>query len=287
MPIDETQRAQLSTATMFISFDLVNCTLYKSKHKGQWANSVSSVLKGIIQAFVKSPVADYQFWKVLGDEVVYTLPITQMAHIGAVLDDVYHIVGQTNEKIRNADIGDTQTAEILSVKATVWIADISPAHLCADNIYLEYQVSKDMMKPEYLGTDIDGGFRIAQYTSSERVVISADLAALFYQEDCLKPQFQNIHFVAYRILKGIWNGNPYPIFMYHGDQTVSFADSITEITNDKMTILLDYLEQAPQREIDPPYTRYEEQLLATLFKEAGLGKEVDQLVSIINNRQPN
>lgn len=277
----EDERKRYSQATMFISFDLVNCTLYKSKYKGEWTNSIGSILEYIMNMFSDSQVKDYQFWKVLGDEVVFTMVIHDFEQISFVLAEVYSKLVEVNHKLREAEIGDSRTADNLAVKATAWIADISPANLGADNIYWKYTIEKSGSYAEYLGTDIDGGFRIAQYTSSNRLVISADLAMLLLKVKSLNKAFEKVNFVAFRILKGIWNGNPYPIFMYHGDRLVSFKDSITDTSNDKMAILIDYIEQLPQRKIKLPYHSFEEQVLRTLHSEKELSKEVEQLIGII------
>lgn len=277
----EEEREKNSTATMFVSFDLVNCTLYKTRYKGAWVAGVRSILEYIMQAFTKESCGKYEFWKVLGDEVVYTKSIQKIEEISLVLSDVYRAVRSINDTIMSEQIGDATTAELMSVKATVWIADISPAHLGADNIYVEYQINEDEIKGEYLGTDIDEGFRIAKYTSTNRVVLSADLAALFWEEDALRKEFDKINFVAFRILKGIWNGEAYPIFMYHGDESVSFKDSITNETKEKPEILMDYLDQLPQRIVKASYGSYEEQLLSEMHEKKEVHKDVEQLRGIL------
>ncbi|MFI3214499.1 MAG: hypothetical protein R3Y24_14330 [Eubacteriales bacterium] len=275
------ERKQRSTVMLFISFDLVNCTLYKSMYKGNWVSGVSNVLEHIMHVFVNSKVGGYRFWKMLGDEVVYTRKIEKVEEIDEVVAAVYDTVVDINHKIKSGQIGDSSTAEILAVKATVWIADISPAELCADNIYVEYEINKNELRAEYLGTDIDSGFRIAQYTSENRVVISSDLAALFLKEESLRKDFHKINFVGFRNLKGIWHGDPYPIFMYHGDETVSFRDSIVDTSNPKAAILKEYVEQLPYRAVVDSYISYEEQLLTTLYNEDSLSREIEQLTGIM------
>ncbi len=275
------QRIKNSRVTMFISLDLVNCTLYKSKNKGNWVYGVGSVLDHIMSTFVHSSVEGYRFWKMLGDEVVYTKEICDMGEISNVVEDVYRNIITINRDIKEAKIGDATTAKILAVKATIWIADISPADMCADNVYIEYEINKNERRMEYLGTDIDAGFRIAQYTSANRVVISSDLAALFLKVEVLKPYLHKIHFLAFRNLKGIWHGEPYPIFMYHGDETCLFADSILDVSNPKAAILKEYMEQAPSRVVEAPYHSYAEQLLTALYAERSLALELTQLTDII------
>lgn len=235
----------------------------------------------ILSALNDSPVDGYEFWKVLGDEVVYTKRIQNIQEIPEALDDIYRILIDINQKIKSAKIGDVQTAEVLAVKATVWAADISPSNLGADNITVEYKVGKDDLRLEYLGTDIDGGFRIAKYTSEDRLVISADLAALFLKEESLQKYFHKINFVAYRILKGIWNGEAYPIFMYHGDEDVSFLESIQNMQDMQNEILVDYLEQISDRELVEPYATYEEQIITELYNNTNRSIDIDQLITII------
>lgn len=280
--IDTEDMENISAATMFISFDLVNCTMFKSTHKGMWASGVSKILEHIIQIFSKSKINGYRFWKIIGDEVVYTINIQYIRDIDDILAEIYSAVVNINKKIRTAEIGDSETAKYLSTKATVWMADISPANLRADNFYTEYQINENVLHSEYLGTDIDTGFRIAKYTQSDRVVVSFEIAALFLKEETLKKEFYKINFVAFRILKGIWRGRRYPIFMYHGDEAVSFKDSIVYKPEEEDNILNEYLEQAPERVIEAPYKSFEEKLVSDFCKEDILNLEVVQLVNIIN-----
>lgn len=279
--IDKSQLEKISAATMFISFDLVNCTLYKATYKGEWANGVNKILEYAIQVFTNSKIEGYRFWKILGDEIVYTINIRYMNQIDDVLREVYETVVDMNHKIKSGEIGDATTASVLAVKATMWIADISPANFRADNFYAEYEIDKNQLQAEYLGTDIDTGFRIAQFTSENRVVISFELAALFLKQEELKQDFYRIHFVGYRQLKGLWNSNPYPIFMYHGDDVTSFKDSIQDTSNSKALILKEYIEDSPYRIVKQPYQTYEEQLLNELCNNKTLYREVDQLIQII------
>ncbi|MFI3283835.1 MAG: hypothetical protein R3Y57_02000 [Erysipelotrichaceae bacterium] len=272
---------KISAATMFISFDLVNCTFYKASHKGKWASGVSEILEEIIDSFSNSSIENCRFWKILGDEIVYTKNIQFIHEIDDTLAEIYRIVTMMNKKIKGAKVGDLNTAKIMAVKATVWLADISPANLRADNFYAEYKVSDNQLQAEYLGTDIDTGFRIAQFTSANRLVVSFELAALFLKEPSLHQDFDKIHFVGYRPLKGIWQGNPYPIFMYHGDKSVSFKDSIKDTSNPKTAVLKEYLQTYDSRIVKPNYKSYEEQILSELCENETLNKEVVQLVDII------
>ncbi len=71
---------------------------------------------------------------------------------------------------------------------------------------------KTKLDPDFLGPDIDIGFRGAQYSWSRRLQVSLDLAYLLssYDNDLLKT----FKILQYKELKGVWNRKPYPIIWY-------------------------------------------------------------------------
>lgn len=273
-----------STATLFISFDLVNCTEYKSRHVGTWAGGVSAVIRRIIKIFMAKESDGYRFWKVLGDEVIFTKNIPFTYEIGDILDEVYAEVVAINKLIKSAEIGDDNTAKFLSVKAAVWIANISSSSMSADNVYTEYKINDDKLQAEYIGTDIDAGFRIAKYTSSNRVVISFEVAAFFVKNRFLKRNLQKINFIGLRSLKGIWSDKPYPIFMYHADEDVSFHDSVVQNPDTRSEILEQYLEDMPKYVHSPEYVSYEEQLISKYCENENLQNKIEQFFEIITDQ---
>ncbi|MFI3173564.1 MAG: hypothetical protein R3Y58_14515, partial [Eubacteriales bacterium] len=273
-----------NTAILFISFDLVNSTLYKSTHPGTWVSGISDIIEHIIHRFTEKSNDGYHFWKVLGDEVVFTKNIPYLYELNDILQYVYNEVVHTNTLIKHMLIGDEETAKLLSIKSTVWVAGISSTRLHADNFYTEYTINDNQLQSEYLGTDIDAGFRLSHFTSSNRVAISFELAAFFIKDPLLRKNIENVHFVGYRLLKGIWNGNAYPIFMYHGDSKVTFTDSIVNHLNSQTAILEEYLNHLPQRKTEEPFDTYEEQLLSTLCSNDSRKNKVENLVNIIRNQ---
>ena len=61
---------------------------------------------------------------------------------------------------------------------------------------------------DYLGPDMDLGFRLAAITPPGRITCSLDIAYLLMQ----RPDSPSLHHVGWRELKGIAGGAPYPIF---------------------------------------------------------------------------
>lgn len=267
-------------ATLFISFDLVNCTQYKASHKGTWTTGVSGVLGHIIQTFAQKGADGYRFWKVLGDEVVFTKSIPYAFEVQDILSELYYEMVSLNQKLSCGALG--VDVKGLSVKTTVWLAGFLVSQAETDNIYMEYKIDDDHLQSEYLGTDMDAGFRISQYTSSNRMVISFELAALFLKDRLLKRNLDKLHFVGYRSLKGVWDGKGYPIFMYHGEG--DFDGSIVDTSDPKADILREYVALSPRRTVVPPYGSYEEQVLSQLCQDEGLNQKVEQLLAVVNTQ---
>lgn len=271
-------------ATLFISFDLVNCTLYKTVNKGVWATGVSEVIGYIIDTFTRKSNEGYRFWKVLGDEVIFTKNIPFMFEVHDILEEIYQELTIFNHKISTGEIGDINTMKVLSVKSTVWVAGVSSSSKGVDNFYTEYKINDDKLQSEYLGTDIDAGFRISKYTSSNRMVISYELAAFFYKDRMLRRKLNKIHFLGFRTLKGIWENKPYPIFMYHGKSDTSFYESIEDEGALRSKLLTEYLTQLQEREVDEVHESYEEQLIAEFCSDSNLNEKVEQIITMVNEQ---
>ncbi len=282
--MEEQELATRGVATLFISFDLVNCTLYKTVNKGVWATGVSEVIGHIIDTFMQKSNDGYRFWKVLGDEVVFTKNIPFMFEVQDLLEEIYRELTIFNHKISTGEIGDINTMKVLSVKSTVWVAGVSSTSKGVDNFYTEYKINDDKLQSEYLGTDIDAGFRISKYTSSNRMVISCELAAFFYKDRMLRRKLNKIHFLGLRTLKGIWENKPYPIFMYHGESDTSFYESIGDKGASASSILLGYLSEVQEREVEEQYESYEEQVIAEFCYDSNLNDKVDQIITMVKEQ---
>lgn len=123
---------------------------------------------------------------------------------------------------------DTRT--VLSVKTTVWCAlvhDVPPAHIHAvdktqaaryRNLLIKQAGSVGREQLDFLGPDIDIGFRIARYAARRRLVVSADLAYLLYKDRANEDHIEgSLRIVSYEQLKGVWGNRHYPIVWYEPD----------------------------------------------------------------------
>jgi hypothetical protein len=74
---------------------------------------------------------------------------------------------------------------------------------------------------DFLGPDIDTGFRIAKYVSPGKLVIDAYLAWYIAQYDSKQSDniTEKMRIVSLEDLKGVWNGRRYPIVWYNDNWT--------------------------------------------------------------------
>ena len=73
---------------------------------------------------------------------------------------------------------------------------------------------------DYLGPDVDLGFRLAHHAGHGQFIVSLNLAEAL----AALPQHRDIRFhdVGQAVLKGVFHGRPYPLIM------ITFADCVPE-----------------------------------------------------------
>lgn len=295
---DETDK---EFVTFFFSFDIVNSTQFKTRYKGKWANPVSEILRHIISDFANSPSGGFQFWKTLGDEIIYTKNVASIEEIYLTLDEVYKNMQILNDKIDAGIICDKESGNILSIKATAWIAAISRDCMHTDNIYSEYQINDNRKQAEYMGPDIDAGFRVSYFTSKNRLVISFELAALLHSYNEIthktgikhdleiEKMFSRVNLVTFKKLKGVWDDHLYPIFMFHGDDSVSFIDSLEYDSRYKEGIFKEYFDDLYDRErsLGNDFKRYEDKVIHSILNDGYHYEKLKIIIDIIRNNNSN
>jgi hypothetical protein len=181
------------------------------------------------------------FWKGAGDEVLFSKavesPVDAMATIHAFL-----LVMQ-DHRTRFADKGLP-----LDVKGTAWLAGFpvnnaeavlpgglpEPAEERLDDPVAEnyrllelHQAGGRSAPIDYIGPSIDLGFRLREYATPRRLVVSADLVWLlchahgdFLERErsrCSQLGVPHVGYDGRRGLKGILGGQPYPLIWIEAD----------------------------------------------------------------------
>jgi hypothetical protein len=202
---------------LFFSFDLVNSTAFKNKNKrwGEIFDQFFSYCKGEMRKAFPSAVP----WKMIGDEILFYLRVTREIELYEAPEKTFDILGKCIKFISEK----LDAKSSLSVKATLWAAAMySSADNVTNRIIIESDFDKDIL--DFLGPDIDIGFRISEYALKSILVIEAKLACLLTKlETELYKEHISTHMriVSYEQLKGVWDGRYYPIVWYRDDWTYS------------------------------------------------------------------
>lgn len=217
---------------MFFSFDLVNSTQFKTKYKNKWPIVFDEFYTNITKAMIEQ-VNGSVVWKYIGDEVLFYKKIDckkdLFIHLPTLLKIKTDVMDKINKKV-NESRGN------LYLKTCVWIA--SARHIPFDTMNKEevneYEnlIRFNDQNPRYnfystmdfIGTDIDSGFRISKHVDKNKIIIGAKLACCIYklyeQRDPMESKLkeaveERLKIVTYERLKGIWNDRYYPIIWYN------------------------------------------------------------------------
>lgn len=227
--IDEKKGSR--TIELFFSFDIVNSSLYKDINYLEWPYVLTKLLTDIQKEITKD-IPGAQLWRVLGDEIIFFVTIKDIEEIYTVIDAVYSVLVKSNIKLHNGKSNEKnknlyKKSSILGIQAAAWIAIIAKEEKefeMYDNIFKRYRINGVQQINEFLGQDIDTGFRIKKETQKRRLVLSLELAKILSDKT---EYLSKLKIITYKKLKGVWNNRLYPIIWYHDEKIsgVAFEDS--------------------------------------------------------------
>lgn len=239
------------TVELFFSFDIVNSSLYKDENYFGWPVVLTSLLTGI-QGTVAKEIPQAQLWRVLGDEIIFFVTIKNIDEVYGAVDSVYNTLVNFNLQLRSGrffenltvtndlvkDAGSSENIgndtlkanNIIAVQAASWLAIVIDGDKEGekfrpyDNIFKRYHINENQQINEFLGQDIDTGFRLKKETQDRRLVVSLELAIILSERT---GYLSRLHIITYKALKGVWKNRLYPIIWYHDKAMsgVSFEES--------------------------------------------------------------
>ena len=238
---------------LFFSFDLSDSTAFKDEHLSLWSVVFTCFYRTILECLgvenYKTPNSSYddskcvrRLWKLNGDEVLIYVYVNdcdqlynQVKNVGSTLvglidkiaDDVESLAKENDSLYRAQgfcqDIKDV-VRSALGIKVTAWIAECyqgTPVNTAnAPNIVYSPVTTMGEKGTDFLGRDIDEGFRISQYAVKNKVIISPLLAWLIWKtgeedEDQKKIIESNFKITAFIKMKGVWRSRKVPIIMFN------------------------------------------------------------------------
>ncbi len=259
---------------IYISFDLTNSTLFKSRHRDLWPEFISSFYESVVKEFGlgkniiwterNSFITEYSkaiqktggfhLWKLIGDEVL-------LYHKVVSKDELYDtilfidskrrvLVHKTieaflekksfqAEKRSNGEKKESTKEEeykrlfrqYFEIKTTVWIGscanNASEVSLDKPNVIYDSMalVGDELNQIDFLGPDIDEGFRLCKYSEKKQMIVSPKLVYLLLlayerakNHDKLSVINLNFRIVNYAEMSGVWEQRLYPLIMFCQNQ---------------------------------------------------------------------
>ena len=278
---------------------MVGSTKFKAKEE-TWPFYISQFYYTVYTELQRE-IQQIKVWKYLGDEILLYVSIQDLgldldsrsSFLIKIPEKVYKVQSEAAKKIQE----DLFMPE-LEVKSTVWIAGVqtiwSYENKKLDKNYQNIIATIDMEakgetenktengakdRDDFLGPDMDIGFRVAKFAFHHKVVLSADFAYLLHEiptkikdeEIDYKIDYKiddDLQIVSYEILKGVWNEQYYPIVWYFPDW--KSKDLLFFYDDHKKNPIVDRVLSGRIDPIDK---------LTQVYKELGKTKEIDAFVN--------
>lgn len=219
---------------LFLSVDMVGSTQFKARFTGRGSEGWLDTFRAFFTRFPlmlagqlafefleedNTPAVDV--WKVMGDEVIFVAEPRTAEELTSIL----------RAALRTIKLYEAQQFDMLPLrlKGTAWLADFAEA-----NIELDIpELSSSDVAPhvDFIGPDLDLGFRVSKFARPASLVLSLDLVELLL--DAANVSAVSLYLVGQEELKGVMFGRPYPIIWMH-DAEESFDFMPWELDSDPL-----------------------------------------------------
>ncbi|WP_267424918.1 hypothetical protein [Methylobacterium sp. GC_Met_2] len=233
--------------------------------------------KSLQREFDKTPISGDaseglcpQVWKTVGDEIIFCIRLVHSQHMGRCVWAFIRTLEYYSRFLEASKIeldvkGVAWTAAFPAPNITVPIAlkhvevDASPIGL-QDHEPIEQEGDKEPSRFEFLGKEIDAGFRVAKNASSDRLALSLEAAYLLSDICALGDYTFVFTYEGREALKGVIGGRPYPVISIDTErrsfrrEVRAFEQSISGDKEAKPHLLKTFLDAFMKDEkIEPPY----------------------------------
>ncbi len=286
VPVENKQAEQVF---IFLSFDLVNSTKLKSHSPTSWPMLYEAFYSFARKVIIEKLGDSAKVWKYIGDEVLFYIEVNSLEFLLTAPEKISHALTEVIGKIENYPREEKVT---VSVKGTLWVAkctyvpSMPREKVDAEKNNRNYQL--DISSPEssevqydFLGPDIDAGFRISKYAYKSALALSFEYAYFLYTHRSNiaflpKEEFEiesKMVLIDYYELKGIWNEREYPIIWYH--HNVEQLKKNLPYDEHKKSELIKSLQER----------KLELSNINTIYQELGLQKITESIETTINAKK--
>ena len=151
----------------------------------------------------RNKLRQLRLWKILGDELIFTVEIAGRFHAGLYLRAFRRALQQAAKNWR------ITLQDDLPIKGTAWLAGfpLGNAEIPLDTALGDSE-NGDKHDHNYIGPYIDTGLRLKDHATPRKLILSADLAYLLISAG---KHGLRIFFDGDEALKGVMKGKHYPI----------------------------------------------------------------------------
>lgn len=165
---------------LFFSFDLVNSTLFKN-NQDNWIDVFQFFYDQCLSQVKSIFLDDATLWKMTGDEVLFYILVNSYDELYQSPKKIFQIMENLISYLHE---NYPKTRSFLSVKSTLWAALVH--NIDTQNEVQNkrnFAINTTIMNfgipgLDFLGLDIDIGFRISKFASQGKLVVDAKLACL-------------------------------------------------------------------------------------------------------------
>lgn len=200
---EEVERAavleSLAVSTDDFDWSTVVRAFYEDMHSGfVTALKADCEGTGVVANMEHKP---FEPWKAVGDELIYAIPVQGRRELYSVTVAFLRAIRELDIKLGNRSEGGTAA---LRIKGAAWVAGFPVRNR-------EIKLPPNN-RPDFLGPEMDTGFRIAKCTKSGMLVVSVEMAELL-GENMQGGQSVSLsgQIVGWVKLKGVWNDLRYPV----------------------------------------------------------------------------
>lgn len=155
---------------------------------------------------------DHYPWKALGDELIYSFRVRSRTIVQRVLVSFLAALREYDKKLSQKDR--------IRLKSSAWVAGFPirnrQVQLPMAKLRLDHDLDEDgnagnypYPRIDFLGPDMDTGFRLGKCTWPSLCVVSIELAQLL--GECQTKSQVRLRHVGWEKMKGVWDDRPYPI----------------------------------------------------------------------------
>ena len=220
---------------LFLSVDMVGSTQFKAKFSGSasdgWLDTFHTffthfplMLAGQLgfEFLDKKETPAVDVWKMMGDEVIFMAEPSSAEELASILRTLLRTM-KLYEQQHYAKLP-------LRLKGTAWLAEFGEHNIELD--IPELSSSDGAPHVDFIGPDLDLGFRLSKFARPASLVLSLDLVEAMLGAENLSSVA--LHLVGSEELKGVLFGRPYPI-IWMADAETGFDFLPWEIETCSMT----------------------------------------------------